>query len=306
MFREVRIVELRQIKYFCAVVEERSFTRAADACLVSQSAISQQVKALEEELGFELLHRRGRGFDVTPAGELFARKAHALIEQLDDLRYEAEGVANGWATTLSVGYLNRYEGWEVQAAVTAFAARHPHIPVNTTAGSHDTLYHLILNHEVDVLFSDRRRALSDAFVNRHLFDGWQYVEVSEASGMAWATELTVAELSHAPCILIAAPDQEDVERDYYRDVLGFRSDFLFARSREEGRMMVAGNRGFMPVETRAQSGRTGSAIRRIPLIDQNGQLKSEYYCYWPKNRTNRLIEEFAGILAGLFESDPGI
>ena len=296
-------MEIRQIQYFCAVVEAGSFTRAADACMVSQSAISQQVKALEAEFGFELLRRHGRSFDVTPAGELFARKASSLIEQLEDVRFEAEGLANGWATTLAVGYLNRYEGWEVQGAITAFAARHPHIPVHATAGSHDTLYHLILDHDVDVLFSDRRRALSDSFVNRHLFDGWQYVEVSEASEVAWSSELTVMELSHLPCILIAARDQEDVERDYYRDVLGFRCEFLFARSREEGRMMVAGNRGFMPIETRAQTGRTGSAIRRVPLVGQGGQLKSEYYCYWPKDRTNNLIEEFADILTGMFEND---
>lgn len=294
-------MELRQIEYFCAVVESGSFTRAAERCLVSQSAISQQVKALEGEFGFELLRRHGRSFDVTPAGELFARKASSLLSQLEDARYEAEGLANGWATTLSVGYLNRYEGWEVQAAVTAFASRHPHIPVHTTAGSHDTLYHLILNHDVDVLFSDRRRALSDTYFNRHLFDGWQYVEVSEASGVAWAERLTVTELSSLNCILISSEDQEEVEREYYRDVLGFRSSFLFARSREEGRMMVAGNRGFMPVETRAQNGRSGSAIRRIPLVGPQGQLKSEYYCYWPKDRTNRLIEEFSDILAGMFE-----
>ena len=295
-------MELRQIQYLCAVVETGSFTRAAERCLVSQSAISQQVKSLEGELGFELLHRHGRSFDVTPAGELFARKAAALLTQLEDLRYEAEGVANGWATTLAVGYLNRYEGWEVQAAVTAFAARHPHIPVHATVGSHDTLYQLIMRHDVDVLFSDRRRALSDTFVNLHLFDGWQYVEVSEASPVAWAAELTVAELANIPCILIAAEDQEDIERTYHRDVLGFRSDFLFARSREEGRMMVAGNRGYMPMETREQTPRMGAAIRRIPLVGQNGQLKSEYYCYWPRFRTNNLIEEFASILMGMFES----
>ena len=200
-------MELRQIQYFCAVVEAGSFTRAAEAQLVSQSAISQQVKALEAELGFELLHRHGRSFDVTPAGELFARKAGALLEQLEDLRYEAEGVANGWATTLSVGYLNRYEGWEVQAAVTAFCARHPHIPVHATAGSHDTLYRLLRSHEVDVLFSDRRRTLNPAYVNRHLLDCWQYVEVSEASPVAWAEELTVADLARMPCILIAAAHQ---------------------------------------------------------------------------------------------------
>lgn len=299
----VTLMELRQIQYFCAVVETGSFTRAADQCMVSQSAISQQVKALESELGFELVHRHGRSFDVTPAGELFARKASALLNQLEDVRYEAEGLANGWATTLSVGYLNRYEGWEVQGAITAFTSRHPHIPVHATAGSHDQLYHLILSHEADILFSDRRRALSDAYVNRHLFDGWQYVEVSEASSFAWAAELTVADLSHQPCILIASEDQEETERLYYRDVLGFRCDFLFARSREEGRMMVAGNRGFMPVEMRAQLPRSGSAIRRIPLVGQKGQLKSEYYAYWPKDRTNNLIEEFADILSGMFERE---
>lgn len=88
-------MELRQIQYFCAVVACGSFTKAAEECLVSQSAISQQVKALEAELGFSLVHRHGRSFDVTPAGELFARKASVLLEQLEDLRYEAEGVANG-------------------------------------------------------------------------------------------------------------------------------------------------------------------------------------------------------------------
>lgn len=296
-------MELRQIQYFCSVVQTGSFTKAAEACLVSQSAISQQVKALESELGFALLKRHGRSFDVTPAGELFSRKASALLDQLDDLRFEAEGVANGWATTLSIGYLNRYEGWEVQGAIAAFAARHPHIPVHATAGSHDTLYHLIKDHQVDLLFSDRRRALSDAYFNRHLLDGWQYVEASEASAVAWAQQLTVSELAGLPCILIASPDQEDVERTYYRDVLGFRCEFLFARSREEGRMMVAGNRGFMPVEMRTRAPRSSAAIRRIPLVGQGGQLKSEYYCYWPRDRTNKLIEEFADILAGMFDSD---
>ena len=70
-------------------------------------------------------------------------------------------------------------------------------------------------------------------------------------------------------------------------------------------MMVAGNRGFMPIETREHKPRSGSAIRRIPLVGQDGQLKSEYYCFWPKDRTNNLIEEFADILAGMFEDRAG-
>lgn len=296
-------MELRQLQYFRAVCETGSFTRAAARCYVSQSAISQQVKTLEAELGFALTQRRGRSFSLTPAGKLFGRKVADILDALEDLRFEAEGVANGWATTLSVGYLNRYEGWEVQAAVAAFAARHPHIPVNTMSGSHDTLYHLMLDGKADMLFSDRRRALNDAYVNLHLVDSWQYVEVSEVSDVAWSTELRVSDLRHLPCILIAAEDQEEVEAAYYHDVLGFSSDVLFARTREEGRMMVAGNRGFMPVEMRSQTGRTGSIIRRIPLVGHGGQLKSEYYAYWPKDRENVLMREFGDILLGMFESE---
>lgn len=294
-------MELRQLQYFCAVCETGSFTQAAERCYVSQSAVSQQVKALEGELGFALTEKSGRSFSLTPAGRLFARKARGILDQLDDLAFEAEGLAKGWVTTLSVGYLNRYEGLEVQTAVAAFAARHPHIALHTTTGSHDTLYHLLRDNKVDLLFSDRRRALNDDYVNLHLTDGWQYVEVSEASDVAWAAELRVADLRQLPCILIASEDQEETEAAYYHDVMGFTNDFLFARSREEGRMMVAGNRGFMPVEMRTQTERTGSVVRRIPLVGPTGQLKCEYYAYWPKDRENLLIREFADILSGLFE-----
>lgn len=294
-------MELRQLRYFLAIRETGSFTRAAEACFVSQSAVSQQVRALEDELGFELLRREGRSVSLTPAGEHFGARTAALLDELEDARYEAEGIARGYATTLAVGYLNRYEGWEFQAAVAAFAARHPHVPLRTVPGSHDSLYRLLLDREVDLLFSDRRRSLNDDYENLHLFDGWTSVEVSEVSRVAWARELRVTDLASLPCILIASPEQEPIEREYYRDVLGFRSEFLFARSREEGRTMVAGNQGFMPVETRAPSARGTSAIRRIPLVGERGQLRSEYYAFWPKTSTNPFVREFAEILAGLFE-----
>ena len=59
---------LKQMKYFQAVVRCGSFTRAAEECYISQSAISQQIQLLEQELGVRLLDRRNRKFSVTPAG----------------------------------------------------------------------------------------------------------------------------------------------------------------------------------------------------------------------------------------------
>ena len=204
-----------------------------------------------------------------------------------------------------MGYLNRYEGWEVQGAVAAFAARHPHIALKAVPGSHDELYHMVMTGEVDLVFNDRRRSLSDKFVNRPLMTCFEYVEVSEASDLAWKDALRVSELKGRPCILIASPEMENVERAHFRDVLNFDCPFLFARSREEGRMMVAGNRGFMPMESRADRPRSGSIVRRIPLMGEDGHMSSEYYAFWLKARSNALVEEFADMLAGAFAPDAG-
>ncbi len=57
---------LRQIRYFQSVVKNNSFSEAAEECHISQSAISPQIKALEEELGFLLLERKKRKFELTP------------------------------------------------------------------------------------------------------------------------------------------------------------------------------------------------------------------------------------------------
>ena len=293
-------MDSRQLVYFCAVVREGSFTKAAEARHVSQSALSQQVKALESELGVALLERHGRTFAPTAAGALLAAKGEALLTQISDLEAEVIDVGSGRPRKLSVGYLNRYEGWEVAGAVAAFARRHPGCEVVAESGTHDQLYRAMIEGRVDIAFNDRRRALSDEWNNRHLVDGYRYAEVSEASPVAWAESVTCQQLSELHCILVCPPEQRVVEEAWWRDVMGFSGGFLYAGSADEGRMMVAGNRGWIPMESRERSGRTGTVIRRIPLCDGAGQSKSEYYAFWPKTRTSPLVEEFATILEGLF------
>lgn len=65
---------LKQIKYFQSVVRLNSFSEAAAENFISQSATSQQIQALERELGFKLLERKNRSFMLTPAGEYFYQK----------------------------------------------------------------------------------------------------------------------------------------------------------------------------------------------------------------------------------------
>jgi DNA-binding transcriptional LysR family regulator len=84
-------MELRQLEYFAAVARHGGFTRAADALWITQSALSQQVRRLEAELGVTLLRRTSRGAELTPAGEELLAHAEAALGELARAREAMAG-----------------------------------------------------------------------------------------------------------------------------------------------------------------------------------------------------------------------
>ena len=108
---------LRQMRYFVTVVECNSFTEAAERCFISQSAISQQVQALEQELGFLLLDRKNRTFTLTPAGAYFYQKSLILVDDYERICREAVRINNKKNAALRVGCLRSYSGREFYRAV---------------------------------------------------------------------------------------------------------------------------------------------------------------------------------------------
>jgi len=97
-------VELRQLRYFVAVAEELHFGHAADRLLIAGPSLSQQIKALERDLGVRLFDRDHRSVTLTPAGAALLPHARALLEGADDLRNLAERIAGSEAVRL--GYVN--------------------------------------------------------------------------------------------------------------------------------------------------------------------------------------------------------
>ncbi len=108
-------MELRHLRYFVVVAEEGHFTRAAERLGMQQPPLSQQIRALEQELGFELFRRHPKGADLTPAGSAFLTEARAILANVQQAALRAERVANGSAGTIVLG-------------LTSSAAAHPLIP----------------------------------------------------------------------------------------------------------------------------------------------------------------------------------
>ena len=154
---------LRQLKYFITIVDCNSFTEAAEKCFISQSAISQQIVALEKDLGVKLIKRENRKFTLTPAGEYFYREAKTIVDKLQDIRREAVRLGTDDELHLKIGYLASYDGAELQSAILEFAKIYPEVIVSVIKGTHEDLYYALKNGEVSLVLNDQLRAFSDEY-----------------------------------------------------------------------------------------------------------------------------------------------
>lgn len=288
---------LRQMKYLVSVVDCNSFTEAAEQCFISQSAISQQIQSLEKELGVTLIHRENRKFSLTPAGEYFYQQSKLILQETEYIRRETIRIGHeDEENRIRVGYLKNYSGQELRQAVAEFSRLYPEVSMSLIGGNHEQLYQMVKNGEADILLSDQRRAFADTYENRILKESPVVIEISTNHPLSVQESLTQEKLKFTPCILIASTDQRTVEEEYYRETLGYSGNFLFADNMEEGRLLVLGNRGYMPVEVTGTLPPPAPTICRIPLYRNRKPICRNICAFWLKEKTNYYIEEFADTL----------
>lgn len=292
---------IRQIRYFHSVVKNNSFSIAADECHISQSAMSQQIKALERELGFTLLERQNRKFTLTKAGEYFYRKSLVLISDYERIVQEAKKRSIRERSSITIGYLRSYSGQEFMDAMEEFSNKYPNVYIEVQYGNHEELYEMLRLGTADIVFNDQRRAFSNEYINLLLTTKEEYIEISSRSPLANRSHVTLEELKNIPCILVCSNTQRETEENYYREIVGIQSEFLFAQNLEEARMMIVSGRGFMPVEGIRKSGSFGFSIHRIPLYRDGTVIQRNYCGFWKKDNSGFYIEEFADILKRKFE-----
>src|SRR6266550_177199 len=144
-------MDTRQLAAFCAVVERRSFSQAAERLGVTQPAVSLQVRALEKRLGTQLLDRSGRRVEPTEAGLRLYRGAQRLLtlerQMLEDMAGEAEGPLRG---QLAIGASTGPGGTVVPVLLCEFAETHHEVTIDLSISDTQTIVDRVARRELEL------------------------------------------------------------------------------------------------------------------------------------------------------------
>lgn len=149
-------MELRQLRYFVAIVDHGSLSRAARVLHVAQPALTQQIQQLEDELGAQLLHRSAQGVLSTDAGKTFYEHAQAILKQVGDARSAVAQAADKPAGTVALGIPQSVSSALALPLLTAVRAAYPEISLQLTEELSGNLIEQLKSGRINlaVLFDD--------------------------------------------------------------------------------------------------------------------------------------------------------
>ncbi len=161
-------MELFQLRYFLKVAENLSFRRAAKMLFISQPALSQQIKELENELGTPLFYRDNQGVRLLPAGEIFRERAAGIVEQADELVSYMQKIGSGSqdARYFRIGFDRKEEslaGRGITDAIYAVTEKDPQLQIELNYVSFEQAKEEIAGGELDVGFFVLREADYESF-----------------------------------------------------------------------------------------------------------------------------------------------
>ena len=146
-------MDLRHLRYFVAVAEERHFTRAAERLGIKQPPLSLQIKQLEQELGTPLFRRLTRGVELTEPGTLLLDEARQILEQVERTKANVRNRARGETGRIRVGFAGAtYCQPRVPELVQTYRKRYPGVVLSSLQGNTPDLVEAVQNGSVDVAF----------------------------------------------------------------------------------------------------------------------------------------------------------
>ncbi|GAB6926533.1 transcriptional regulator BsdA [Paenibacillus sp. JCM 10914] len=192
------MLDIRQLRYFIAIVEEGTITLAAHRLHITQPPLSQQLKAMEEELGSPLVYRRGKRLEMTESGKTLYKYALQMTQLMDEAKAEVQEVGNGDKGTLSLG-VNTLSSLELPSWLAAFRAAYPHVTYKIQQNESFQLCGLVRSRKLELAIVRLPLELED-FSVLHLQTEPYYILTSDQQ-LARKPSISLVDMKPYPLIL---------------------------------------------------------------------------------------------------------
>lgn len=193
-------LELRQLRYFVCVAEERNIGRAALRLHISQPPLTRQIQQMEDQLGVQLLRRTNRGVDLTDAGQVLYHDARDILGMTERAIERSSKAAQGLLGRVDVGIFGSGIFWAIPRLMRAFRESHPEVSM--------FLHNMVKEEQIDAL---RHRRITLAFnrlmrpieglISEPLLTEALYVAVPSSSHLARRSLVTMNDLEEVPLVL---------------------------------------------------------------------------------------------------------
>ncbi|MEC2078398.1 LysR family transcriptional regulator [Metabacillus fastidiosus] len=192
-------MDIRQLRYFIAIVEERKISAAARRLHMSQPPLSQQLKAMEEELGTVLVERSGKFLELTEAGKSLYKYALQMVKLMEEAKTEIKEVGNGVNGRLSIG-INTFSQANLSEVIQQFHKEYPKITYKIQQNESAHLCKLVKDRAVELAIIRLPLELSD-FSVIHLKTESFYFITSDRLEQPSDTEVSLSHIKNYPLIL---------------------------------------------------------------------------------------------------------
>ncbi|HZP77929.1 MAG TPA: transcriptional regulator CynR [Pseudolabrys sp.] len=195
-------MELRHLRYFLAVADTRSFTRAADKLNVTQPTLSHQIKQLEQLIGTTLFERSARDVELTAAGRLFRPYCERILKEIESSALalsELEGLMRG---TLHMGVFHSFSNSLLPPILAEFTERHPGVHVVARLVPRSDMERDLLSGALDFAVAYLSED-TEHIVNERLFEEALVLVVGARHSLAARKSVRMRELARLPLVSLS-------------------------------------------------------------------------------------------------------
>ena len=298
-------MNLNQLRYFVSVAEHGNFTKAAAGHYISQTAITQQIHALEEQVGARLFDRNSRPVSLTPAGKVFLKEVWEILGKMDAAMQRTREATTGLEGELRLGFTKSNEHSDLPQYLRTFHHEYPNVLISCYRCDTDRLAAGLMNGEYDVIFTwDSTNLRQEEGIELRLMEQVPLrVALYANHPLARKKTLSRKELKQENILFMSPSGSGDSFGDAFYIKLyqqaGYQPNIILRSNDIESiLMMVAAEEGISIVPEYSHPWDVGTEnVVFVPLEGENET--EEILIAWRKNEENPALQHFIQGISGI-------